>query len=337
MRLLVITGDHELPDPTKWDGGYSADDLELHRQMLAAVESLGEYEVEVLSDHSRLLGRLAGDRPDLVLNLCDTGFCNVATQELIIPALLELNGIPYTGAAGAGMVLAYDKGIVRAVAEAHGVAVPRELFVPPDHPLDGEASLAGASWPSLIKPAQGDGSVGIRPDAVVDDAGEALRYLEWFRRELPGRAALVQEYLPGSEYGLALVGNPENGFVSFPPLEVDYSGLDDDLSPILAFESKTGPSNPYDAVEIRQADLDPEQVAAMRRSAELLFERLQCRDYARFDFRTGQDGEIKLLEVNPNPAWSAQGKLAKMAGFGGVGYPQLLGTILDAARKRVGL
>ncbi len=70
--------------------------------------------------------------------------------------------------------------------------------------------------------------------------------------------------------------------------------------------------------------------------SKLLFERLRCRDYVRFDFRAATDGTPRLMEVNPNPAWASDGKLALMAGFAGIGYPEMLGMILDAARRRVG-
>ena len=38
-------------------------------------------------------------------------------------------------------------------------------------------------------------------------------------RELPGRDILWQEYLPGPEYGLGLIGNPDRGLTVLPPLE----------------------------------------------------------------------------------------------------------------------
>jgi D-ala D-ala ligase C-terminus len=62
--------------------------------------------------------------------------------------------------------------------------------------------------------------------------------------------------------------------------------------------------------------------------------RLGCRDYGRFDFRCAADGEPRLLEVNPNPAWANDGKLAFMAGFAGIAYPDMLKMILDAALRR---
>ena len=68
-----------------------------------------------------------------------------------------------------------------------------------------------------------------------------------------------------------------------------------------------------------------------------LFERLGCRDYARFDFRADAKGEIKLLEVNPNPGWCWDGKFNLMAGYAGITYPELLEAILVSAEERLGL
>ncbi|MDX1383226.1 MAG: D-alanine--D-alanine ligase [Thermoanaerobaculia bacterium] len=330
-RVLVVTGDHSLPDPSRWDGRYAADDLALHEEMKAALGSLEGYGFEFLTEHHRLLDEVRLDPPEFVLNFCDTGFGNVATRELNVPALLEILGIPYSGAPPAAMVLAWDKAIVRLIAQSLSVPVPDEVLLAPDESIDALQLV----FPLLIKPAQGDGSVGITRDAVVHGVDEARAYLDWFRRELPGRDALLQEFLSGTEYGLALVGNPETGFADYPPLEVDYSALPEGLAPILAFESKTGPATPYESVAVVPARLEAARVAELRRHAERLFARLQCRDYARFDFRTGADGEIKLMEVNPNPAWSSTGKLALMAGFAGQSYAEMLATLLETAQRRL--
>ena len=41
------------------------------------------------------------------------------------------------------------------------------------------------------------------------------------------------------------------------------------------------------------------------------------------------------MEVNPNPAWGNDGKLAVMAGFAGISYPRMLEMIIDAAITRI--
>ena len=74
---------------------------------------------------------------------------------------------------------------------------------------------------------------------MARSAAEAERYVAWLRRELPGRAILVQEYLPGPEYGVGLIGNPgERGGGAPGALEVDFSGLPAGLAPILSLESE---------------------------------------------------------------------------------------------------
>jgi D-alanine-D-alanine ligase len=330
LRLCVLTGDPRLPDLTKRGHRYNEEDQATHGAMRLALEGLGRFEVEVFDDHARLLERFAANPPDLVLNFCDTGFRNIATQELHVPALLELLGIAYSGATPACMAICYDKQIVRLAAEALGVPVPREIYLPPGDSLD----AAEIMLPALLKPNQADGSVGITKDAVVRTPAEAKAYLAWLHRELPGLAVLIQEYLPGPEYGIGLIGNPD-GLVALPPLEVDYARLPAGLAPILSYESKVMPESPYwTEIKFKPAEAAPQVQTAMADQARRLFARLGCRDYARFDFRVAADGEPKLMEVNPNPAWAYDGKLAFMAGFAGIDYPSMLEMIVDAALRR---
>jgi D-alanine-D-alanine ligase len=332
--VLVLTGDPTLPDPTKWGGAYSAHDRWLHGRMLQALAALDGYAFEFFDVHERLIERLAASaRPDWVLNFCDTGFGNVATRELHVPALLELFELPYSGSGPACLGLCHDKAIVGLIAQACGIPVPREVSIAAGAPADG--LLPQISYPAFVKPARGDGSLGINRGALVRSPAEARRQLEWLRDEVPGGPALLQEYLPGPEYGLALIGNPAAGLRALPALEVDYSALAPELPPILAFASKTGPANPYTAVRLRQARLEPARLERLRGYATTLFARLGCRDYARFDFRAGTDGEIKLLEVNPNPAWDIESKVTVMGSFAGRSYAETLRLILEAVETRL--
>jgi D-alanine-D-alanine ligase len=334
LWICVLTGDPRLPDLTKRDHCYHEEDFTTHRAMREAFEALPGFTFEFLDDHGRLFERLSDDPPDLVINFCDTGLCNVATQELHVPALLEMLGVPYSGASPACMAICYDKQIVRLVSGALDIPVPRELCLAPDAPLPERADL----YPALIKPNQADGSVGINKDAVVRSVEEAQRYVAWLRRELPGRALLVQEYLPGPEYGIGLIGNAGSRLEALPVLEVDFGGLPPGFAPILSFESKALPDSPYwTEIKFKRAAADDALLERMAGHAKRLFARLGCRDYGRFDFRCAADGEPRLLEVNPNPAWANDGKLAFMAGFAGFGYPDMLKMILDAALRRVGL
>lgn len=332
-RLLVVTGDHHRPDSTKLGAAWGPQDLEAHQKMVEALESLGRFDLEVVNDHSDLFGRVLRAEPDLVLNFCDTGIFNEPTRELNLPAWLELQDIPYTGATPRAMVTCFDKQIVRLVAQTLGVEVPRESFIPAAAPTD---ELPGF-YPALLKPNQADGSVGITKDAVVHDASEARAYLAFLRRELPGRDVLWQEYLPGPEYGLGLIGNPGGGFKPLPMLEVDFSRLPAGLNPILSFESKTDPDSPYwSEIGFRRAGLELATERQLVGWAKNLFRRFGLQDYGRFDFRCAGDGRPKLIEVNPNPAWGWDAKLAIMAGLADIPYPRMLEMVVDAAIARIG-
>jgi D-alanine-D-alanine ligase len=147
-RICVLTGDPRLPDLTKRNHRYNEEDFATHRAMREAFQSLPGFRFEFLDDHARLFERFARDAPALVVNFCDTGFRNVASQELHVPALLEMLGVPYSGATPACMAICYDKQIVRLVAAAQGIPVPREIWLAPDEPLPARADL----YPALIKP-----------------------------------------------------------------------------------------------------------------------------------------------------------------------------------------
>lgn len=331
-EITVILGDPRLPDAAKRTGRFEAEDFEAFERMKQALSGLGDYRFRYLENHDVLLDELRAHPPVFVLNFCDTGFRNVAAHELHIPAVLELLGIPYSGATPACMALCYDKALVRAAAAALAIPVPAETY------LTAESGTlpADVRFPALIKPSCGDGSVGIRRESVVRDATAAWSYVERLRSELPGQDLLIQEFLPGTEYSVGLVGNAGQGFKVLPLLEVDYSGLDATLPRILAYESKTDPNSPYwSDIKYREARLDAPARARLAQYSECLFARLGCRDYARVDFRADVDGEIKLLEVNPNAAWCWDGKLNMMAGFGGYDYPAFLRLILEAALARI--
>lgn len=332
-RLTVLTGDPTLPDSAKPGNRFNPEDIDTIERMKSALESLEEYEIDLIQTHTGLPERLMSDPPEFVLNLCDTGYRNRAAFELHVAALLETLDIPHSGATPSSMVLTTDKALVRLLAQSQGVPVPEESFFP--NAEEARAAAETFAYPALIKPNRTDGSLGITQDAVVRDVAEATRYLEMLSGLLPGRDVLIQEYLSGNEYGMVLIGNPGGGFFVPPPLMVDYSRLPAGLSPILSYESKSIPDSPYwTDIAFEKAGLAEGETGAMRSHAERLFVRLECRDYARFDFRADAEGTVKLLEVNVNPAWSFDGKMAVMCGLGGVSYAEMLRRIVDVARRR---
>jgi D-alanine-D-alanine ligase len=334
LDVTVLLGDPRLPDGVKRNGEFNPEDFDTVRKLKDALSELTNYKFRYLDNHATLERDLSELRTDLVLNFCDEGYNNDPFKELHIPALLDVLGIPYTGANPATLAACYDKGLVRAVAQGLDVPVPLETYV---RPGDQGATLPSV-FPALLKPNYGDSSQGITKDAVVNNEKSLLDYLERLRHEFPRRPILVQEYLTGPEYTVALIGNPDQGLRALALLEVDYSRLDPSLPRILGYESKWEPDSPYwTQIRYHEANLPDHVQGQLIEHSARLFERLGCRDYARFDFRADAKGEIKLLEVNPNPGWCWDGKVNIMAGFQGMRYTELLSQILAAAEERAGI
>lgn len=334
LNVTVLLGDPRLPDPVKRGGKFNQEDLETVEKLKDALAELADYRFTYLDNHGTLSRDLSERPTDLVLNLCDEGWNNDAFKELHVPALLESMGFPYTGAGPACLGMCYDKSLVRAVAQALDVPVPAETFVR----LGDQGATLPSVFPAILKPNFGDSSVGITKQAVVHDKQALFTYLDLLRREFPKRPVLVQQFLTGAEYSVGLVGNPEHGMRALPLLEVDYSNLDPSLPKILGYESKWEPDSPYwTDIRYREARLPDAVQGQLIDYSVRLFERLGCRDYARFDFRCDAAGEPRLLEVNPNPGWCWDGKFNLMAGFDNLRYAELLGLILQAAVERHGL
>ena len=108
-----------------------------------------------------------------------------------------------------------------------------------------------------------------------------------------------------------------------------------DLPKICGYEAKWLPDSPY-MKHLRSipADLSIDTTQAITRHSMKLFERLNCRDYCRFDWRLNAAGEPRLLEVNPNPGWCWDGHLAKMCAIGNLNYSEMLAAILEATQLR---
>ncbi len=332
-EVTVVLGDPSLPDMVKLDGEFNDLDLDTVNRLKRALDELEGYRFDYQDNHAGLMARLRAEPPKFILNLCDEGYNNDAFLELHVPALLDILGIPYTGAGPTCLGLCYNKALVRAIALSLEIPVPLETYFNPD---DQSATLP-STFPALLKPNFGDSSQGITQHAVVHSPEQLISYLRNLQEELPGRPILFQEFLSGKEYSIGIIGNPGLALRFLPALEVDYSGLPAELPPILGYESKWDPTSPYwSAIRYHEARLPEEELRKLQDYSSLLFERLGCRDYARFDWRADANGEIKLLEVNPNPGWCWDGKMNIMTGFMGLRYCDFLRMILEAAQERVG-
>ena len=336
LNVAVLLGDPDRPDPLKPLAVFDDDDFITIDRMKTALRELEGYSFSFVSNHTTLVQDLLKVRPkiDYIFNLCDEGFWNDPRKELHVPGLLEMLQIPYTGAGPQCLAFCYDKSLVRGIAKEMGIPVPEALFV---DAADTTFELP-FDFPVIVKPNFGDSSFGITQRSVVHNGDELIAAISEIRDTFGyDKPILVEEFLNGKDMSLGIIGNPPESYSVLPVIEEDYSRLPKTLPRICGYEAKWLPESPYWNLRSVPAELPDETHELMTVCSLQLFQRLEVRDYARFDWRLDSSGSPRLLEVNPNPGWCWDGHLAKMSAILNMSYTNMLGAILKASEERLGI
>jgi D-alanine-D-alanine ligase len=334
-NVAVILGDPNKPDLLKPSTVFDDDDFYTIDQLKAGLRELKDFQFVYLNSHDTLIQELTKlkGKIDFAFNLCDEGYNNDAQKELHIPSLLEMLSISYTGSGPQCLAYCYDKSLVRGIAREMGIPVPEAFFVKPEDIAFG----LPFNFPVMVKPNFGDSSFGITQRSVANSFEELVNAISEIREKFGyEKPILVEEFLTGKDLSVGIIGNPPESYTVLPLIMTDYSSLPENLPKICGYESKWLPDTPYWNIKSIPADL-PENVEKFIIECCLkLSERLECRDYCRFDWRLDANGSPKLLEVNPNPGWCWDGHLAKMAEIANIPYMEMLKTILQATEQRIG-
>ncbi|BAJ50825.1 D-alanine-D-alanine ligase [Candidatus Caldarchaeum subterraneum] len=330
--VVVLLGDPRLPNPVKPNKIFDEDDAYAVYELKNALHGIREYKFIFVDDHSKMIEFLTKNRAGIhmVFNLCDDGFKNNPEMEAHVPALLEMLGVRYTGAGPRCLTLCYDKAKVKAIASSMGIPVPHHTIL-----FNGDnGSLKHVKYPVIVKPNYGDNSWGITERNVVRNRDELISAIKEIRVKWGySGPILVEEFVEGMDLTVSILGNPPQDVV-LPILTEDYSKLPDGLPKILTYAAKWCPDSPYRFVNSIPVELPHRLREQLIWWCRKLFAMLECRDYARFDWRLGSDGVPRLLEVNPNPGWVWDGHFAKACLVLGWSYRRMLHEILRAAEKR---
>jgi hypothetical protein len=158
-----------------------------------------------------ILSLLLERNVDTVFNLVES-LDNDSSREPELPMLLEEAGIPYTGNPPAALRLAYRKDQARQLLAAHSLPVARCLTVwRPEQATDGK--LARLGLPVFVKPARTDASIGIDQGSVFVSRRRLKKRIASLLEQVSG-PVLIEEYLPGPEFNVAIFPNPHSGTLS---------------------------------------------------------------------------------------------------------------------------
>jgi D-alanine-D-alanine ligase len=217
--------------------------------------------------------------------------------------------------------------MTKAILNSYGLQTPRCFLITSSN------QISEVEFPLIVKPNNEDGSLGVGINAVVFNKKELHDRVERIVDNYE-QAALVEEYIDGREFNIAIYDNSEPK--ALPASEIDFSKMPSGAPHICSYEAKWYEDSVLfiGTPPICPARIDSSLVEKLQQDALKAFRVLGCRDYARVDFRVSDDGTSFLLEVNPNPDISKSAGYARALAAAGIHYKDFWKTIIKKTKRR---
>lgn len=314
-----------------------------------AIETIDAVKSAILSRHEEVVmieadesafEKLRKERPDIVFNMAEGLWGE--SREAQMPAMMEMLRIPYTGSSPLALGLTLNKARAKEILSCRGVPTARFIVAAnASSDVASSAKAAGLCFPMMVKPLLEGSSKGIRNDSVVHDAAalgkKAGAVMADYRQPV-----LIEEYLDGREFTVALLGNGAK-LRCLPIVEINYSALPEGVTPIYSYEAKwifDRPENPLDIFSC-PARLEPGLKSAIETVSIGAFNALDIKDWCRIDVRLDRAGRPNVIELNPLPGILADPKenscYPKAARAAGMDFAAMVNSVIDSARERYGI
>ena len=297
-------------------GGISAErdvSLSSGKQVITALRTAGFDVTPVLvgADLRAVLAAL-DPAPDVVFNALHGRFGEDGT----IQGVLDWLNIPYTHSGVRASALAMDKQAAKTVFAGAGLPVAAGSVIAVDV-LEAADPLP---LPYVIKPLNEGSSVGVEILREGDN-----RRAEIARKWRFGPEAMVEEYIPGREITVGVMGDRA---LAVTEISADAGAFYD-------YESKYGEGGSRHQIP---AAIHPDTYARALDVAVAAHRALGCRGASRADFRLDESedgpGRLVLLEVNTQPGLTPTSLLPEQAAYHGIGFPELCAWMVENAACR---
>ena len=278
MRICVLTDeDPQDFDPAPYMNGF---DWEMFTVTDPVVDVLREL-------HAR-------NEFDVYINLCEgnenDGTAEWAYQGIdVVRALEELN-MPFTGADSSFFDPTREE--MQAAADAHGVGFAKGYRVTSVE--EAEQLVKNLRYPIMVKHPKSYGSTGMFRESRVDTPEQLVRQVERVCSEFG--AARMEEFIVGKEYNVLVVDNPDDpeNPIAYPAAELIFPPGEEFWHTDVKWDYNV----PFDFKEVT----DPELTARLHDIAIRMYKAIDGVAYGRCDVRMNEQGELFILEINPNPA-----------------------------------
>lgn len=278
MRICVLTDENpEDFDPAPYMQGFDWEMVTLKdpiMDMLREVHARNEF--------------------DVYINLCE-GHENDGIEERayegieVVRALEELN-LPFTGADSRFFDPTREE--MQAAADAHDVGFAKGYQV--TNVEEAQELVKNLRYPIMVKHPKSYGSTGMFRESRVDTPEQLAKQVERVCKEFG--AARMEEFIVGKEYNVLVVDDPDDpeNPIAYPVAELIFPPGEEFWHTDVKWDYNV----PFDFKEVK----DPELTARLHDTAIRMYKAINGVAYGRCDIRMNEQGELFVLEINPNPA-----------------------------------
>jgi len=261
-------------------------------------------------------------KPHVAFNLLEE-FHGYPLYDQHVVSYLELMKQPYTGCNPRGLTISHDKALAKMVLAYHRIHVPAFAVFHMNRKVQRSKRLR---FPLLVKSISEEGSVGIARASIVNDDEKLAERVEFIHRQTKPHA-IAEQYIAGREIYVSVIGNQR--LQCYTPWELVIEKLPEGAPNIPTSKLKWDPAYQEKVgVVTKAAEIDKSMRSKLERLSKKIYRTLFLSGYARLDYRLTEDGQIFLLEANPNPQIALNEDFADSAKHSQVDYEALLQKIV---------
>ena len=283
------------------------------------------FKVKRIGNVTSVLEKMGNLDVDIVFNISEgiTG----RNRESQVPILLEMAGVPFVGADALTLGLTLDKVMAKKIFIAEKIPTPKFYEFKSSEEL---ANTNHYKFPLIVKPRFEGSSKGLSESSRVENRDDLKKQVD-FVAQAYKQPVLVEEFISGQEFTVAIVGNdpPE----AMPVVQIKIDGRLQLNDRFYTFARITSDRLEY----VCPAKISQELKKKLQDLAIKTYNAVECRDFGRVDFRVDPDGNPFVLEINPLPSLSTEDVFKLVAETIGITYEEIVGRILKSAIKRHGL
>jgi len=331
LRILVLM--HKDLVPPDHPNGHDLKNVEWKTEfdVVNTLRKLGHevFPLGVKSDLGVIRTAIEEWKPHIAFNLLEE-FDGVAVYDQNVVSYLELLRIPYTGCNPRGLMLARDKVLSKKIFSFHRIPSPDFITVPQGRSGKRPKWL---SFPLIVKSVTEEASLGISQASIVQD-DEKLRERVAFIHQSVGTDALIERYIEGRELYVGVLGN---GHLRVLPVwELVMDKLPEDARRIATERVKWSRKyqEKYGITSGEAKNLLQGKVEEIQHLAKRVYRALGLSGYARIDMRMDEQGQLYVLEANPNPQIAQDEDFADSAEQADYPYKGLLQELLNVGLRR---